>query len=121
MWKKRLLVALISGAILGVFCIIGAMVRFQFERDFYYLFSLWYNRLLMGLVIGICPVSKKLPIALLRGAVLGIVVSMAFFPMTEFTDVISFAVGAVYGIIIEAVAFRVDSRRSEVPVSESTN
>jgi hypothetical protein len=118
MWKKRLLVALASGAILGVFCIIGAMVRFQFEKDFFYLFALWYNRLLMGLVIGVCPTSKKLPMSLLRGALLGIFVSLAFFASTEFTDVISFAVGAVYGIIIEAVVFRVDSRRSEVPATD---
>ncbi len=117
MRKKRLLVALITGAVLGVFCIIGAMVRFQFERDFYYMFSLWYNRLLMGLVIGICPSGTKFPIALLRGTVLGIIVSMAFFPMTEFTDVISFVVGAVYGLIIEAVAFRFGESRPEVHVS----
>jgi len=117
MWKKRLPVALITGAVLGIFCIIGAMVRFQFQKDFIYLFSLWYNRLLMGMVIGLCPSGGKLPAALLRGVFLGILVSLAFFAATGFTDVISFAAGAVYGIIIEAVAVRFEIRRSEEPAS----
>ncbi len=117
MWKKRLLVCLISGAALGVVCIIGAMVRFGFEKDFVYLFSLWYNRLLMGAVIGLCPAHKSLPSAILRGAVLGLLVSFAFFATTGFVDFISFGIGVVYGILIEAVAIRVERSQADEPAT----
>ncbi|MBN1892649.1 MAG: hypothetical protein JW780_07700 [Clostridiales bacterium] len=117
MWKKRLLVCLICGAILGVACIIGAALRFDGQKDFVYLFSLWYNRLLMGLVIGVCPAMKKLPDALLRGVVLGLLVSFAFFATTGFVDVISFIAGAVYGLIIGAIAFRFEMSRAETTAS----
>jgi hypothetical protein len=115
MWKKRLLVCMACGAVIGVFCIIGALVRFQFEKDFIYLFSLWYNRLLMGIVIGLFPVHKSLPSAIVRGAVMGLVVSFAFFATTGFADYVSFGTGVVCGIIIESVAFRVSMPRAEAP------
>lgn len=113
MWRNRILVCLICGAILGVVCIVGAALRFDGQKDFIYLFSLWYNRVLMGLVIGVCPAMKKLPYALLRGVVLGISVSFAFFATTGFVDVISFIAGAVYGLIIGAIAFRFEISRTK--------
>lgn len=101
--KKRLITAIIVGAILGVFCIIGASVRFQFERDVFYLSSLWYNRVIMGLVIGLThkPKSKMMTVA--RGALLGTIVSFAFYLGTGLVDHTSFVAGIIYGVIIALV------------------
>ena len=68
MFTKRMQVCIAAGAILGVFCIVGAMVRSGFERDALYLFAFWYNRLLMGVVIGLAAAASGLSVALGRGA-----------------------------------------------------
>jgi len=99
-------VCIAAGAILGVFCIVGAMVRSGFERDALYLFAFWYNRLLMGVVIGLAAAASGLSIALGRGALLGLLVSFAFYSATGFDDGVGFLAGIVYGVIIEYVAFK---------------
>lgn len=106
MMTKRMNVSLLAGAVLGVFCIIGALVRSGFQIEYYLLFSLWYNRLLMGLVIGLPWPRIGMPKLLVRGAVLGLIVSFAFYSATGFTDVVSFLAGVVYGVIIEYLAYR---------------
>jgi uncharacterized membrane protein len=113
MFTKRMRVCLVSGAILGVICIVGALVRSGFKSDVYFLFSLWYNRLLMGLVIGAAWKKLNLPKTILRGAILGLIVSFAFYSSTGFNDLISFLAGIIYGIIIEYVAFKYSAERSK--------
>ena len=104
--NKRLLIGLITGAILGVFCIIGAQVRSDFSQSATYLFSFWYNRVLMGLVIGLLPSSHKLKILIPRGMIVGAFVSLAFYSATNFSDLTGFLAGIVYGIIIEYVLLK---------------
>ena len=106
-------VCLASGAILGVICIVGALVRSGFKSDAYFLFSLWYNRLLMGLVIGAAWGNLNLPKIIGRGALLGLIVSFAFYSSTGFEDIVSFLAGIIYGIIIEYVAFKFGAARSK--------
>lgn len=91
---------------LGIFCIVGALVRSGFQVEYYLLFSLWYNRLLMGLVIGLPWPKMGMPKLLARGAVVGLIVSFAFYSSTGFTDLVSFLAGIVYGVVIEYLAFR---------------
>ena len=60
----------------------------------------------MGLLIGL-PWSKiSLPKSILRGAILGLAVSFAFYSSTGFGDIVSFLAGIVYGMIIEGIAFK---------------
>jgi uncharacterized membrane protein len=105
--RKRLIVGLIMGALLGVFCIVGAQLRSGFERETLYLFAFWYNRLLIGFAIGIASSNPNLKITLLRGALIGLLVSFAFYSATGFDDVVGFIAGIVYGVIIEFVAYKV--------------
>ncbi len=107
MMTRRMKVSLIVSAILGVFCIVGASARSGFDSEAYWLFSLWYNRLLMGFVIGLPWIDADLPKAVLRGALIGTIVSFAFYSATGFTDVVSFLAGIVYGMLIEYCAFKV--------------
>ena len=106
MLTKRMKVSLAAGAVLGVFCIIGASVRSGFESEAYLLFALWYNRVLMGLVIGLALEESSLNKAIVRGAILGFLVSFAFYSSSGFGDIVSFLAGIVYGMIIEYFAFR---------------
>lgn len=99
--NKRLVIATVTGSLLGVFCIIGAQARFGNSLDSIYLFSFWFNRFLLGLVIGLIAHEKNLPKALLRGAILGLIISFAFYSSTDFLDHTGFIAGIIYGIIIE--------------------
>jgi len=106
MLTKRLKICIATGAILGVFCIVGAFLRSGFQRDSYFLLALWYNRLMMGLVIGLAVGNLGWPKLIGRGAFFGLVVSLAFYLSTGFIDVVSFLAGIIYGIIIEYIAFK---------------
>jgi len=68
MLTKRLKICIATGAVLGVFCIVGAFVRSGFQSEAYLLFALWYNRLMMGLVIGLADGNLGWPKAIGRGA-----------------------------------------------------
>jgi len=110
MFTRRMLICIIAGALLGVVCIIGAQVRSGFERDAVYLFAFWFNRLLMGIVIGLAWSKLNTMQAIARGAILGLLVSFAFYSSTGFADLIGLIAGIVYGIIIEYVALRLGER-----------
>ena len=104
--KKRLGLALIAGIILGIFCVIGAGFRLGWQGNQLLLFSLWYNRLIMGSIFGLAGglviIQGKLN-WLIRGAGLGLAVSAAYFFTSGAQDWVSFLAGAVYGVIIEFV------------------
>lgn len=104
--KQRLIVGLILGALLGVLCIIGAQLRTSGQLETTYLFSFWFNRVIIGLVIGLASSPKDLKIALLRGFILGGLVSFGFYSATGFADMTGFFAGFVYGVIIEFVLFK---------------
>ena len=56
--NKRIIVTIITGAILGVFCIVGASLRTSGDISNIYLFAFWFNRLLMGVLFGLLPVNR---------------------------------------------------------------
>jgi len=64
-------------------------------------FSLWYNRVIIGLAVGAPWKVRSRSQALLRGALLGLLVSFGFYSATGFQDHISFVAGILYGAIIE--------------------
>lgn len=104
--KKRLIESLIGGALLGLVCVVGASVRSGFTASPNFIFSLWYNRVIIGLVIGAPWMKLNINKAIIRGGILGLLVSFAFYTSTGFQDPISFIAGIVYGVIIEAWLIR---------------
>ena len=108
--KKRLFVSMITGAVLGVICIIGGSMRAGgFAGNLSYLAGMWYNRVIIGLVVGLggqLQVIRGAANRYLRGALLGLVVSFAFFLSTGFRDPVAFVAGILYGVIVEFVARR---------------
>jgi hypothetical protein len=97
---------LILGSILGVFCIVGALTRYNESPTTLYLLSFWFNRVIIGLVIGLLPLLTDVKKTILRGAIVGLFISFAFYSATEFYDLTGFLVGAVYGMIIEVVLYK---------------
>lgn len=103
MITARMKTAIIMGAFLGVVCIVGVGYRIGYRGNFIYLLGMWYNRLLMGIVIGLVKDKKRI-LVIIRGGTLGLLVSLAFYLSTEFMDPIGFVVGIAYGIIIDYVS-----------------
>ncbi len=99
--NKRIKQGLLGGALLGILCVVGAYVRSGFTASPGFVFSLWYNRVVIGLVVGLSWEITDRSKALLRGALLGLLVSFAFYSSTGFQDHISFIAGILYGIILE--------------------
>jgi hypothetical protein len=119
---RRLTISAIVGAILGVFCIIGVGARIPggYLPNIVFLIGMWYNRVIMGLLIGLAgniqilksDTAPKLGNAFLRGLIFGILVSSAIFLSTEFRDLLSFFAGIAYGIIIDVIATWDEQRTS---------
>ncbi len=107
--RKRLITALIAGAVLGIVCILGANFRSDTALAQDYLFAFWYNRVLIGLVIGLAGSVSNTKLRILRGIVLGFLVSFAFYSSTGFADLTGFLAGVIYGVIIEFVAEKFDT------------
>jgi uncharacterized membrane protein len=99
--NKRMKEALIGGALLGIICVVGAYIRSGSSASPTFVFSLWYNRVIIGLAVGAPWKTTSRGKALLRGALLGLLVSFAFYCSTDFQDPISFVAGIVYGALIE--------------------
>ena len=105
MLTKRMKISLIGGVILGLVCVLGANIRSNWTIEANFVFALWYNRVLMGLIVGAPWPKVNKNTAMFRGAVLGLLVSFAFYSATGYADPISFLAGIVYGVILEAVLF----------------
>ena len=111
MLKKRLWISLLAGGVLGIFCILGGSVRLGWQGNQLLLASLWYNRVVMGLMIGLAgelTLTRGEANWLLRGAGLGLVVSAAYFLTAGASDWVSFLAGVVYGVIIEYLLRRLN-------------
>lgn len=107
MKNKRIFISIITGAILGVFCIIGVSFRLGFSGNELFIFSTWLNRVIMGLVIGLAPyyeIKNSSRNIFLRGAFIGLIISGSFYLSTGLKDTPGFLAGIVYGIIIDYVA-----------------
>lgn len=100
--SKRMIEALIGGALLGIVCVVGASIRSGFTADPIFVFALWFNRVIIGLVIDAPWSNSNKNKALIRGSILGLLVSFAFYSSTSFVDPVSFGAGIVYGVILEA-------------------
>ena len=99
--NKRIKVSIFGGALLGLLCVIGAYIRSGFTASPNFVFSLWYNRVILGLIIGAPWKERARSKVLLRGGILGLLVSFAFYSTTGFQDPVSFVAGIFYGIILE--------------------
>lgn len=97
---KQYLKGLLIGAILGIVCIIGASLRSTEELSTLYLFSFWFNRVMMGFTFSLLPNVKTSLNKVLIGLSLGLLVSFMFYSATDFNDLMGFLAGGAYGLIL---------------------
>lgn len=110
--SRRTAIAMLVGAASGLFCAYGtAMVQIPgVVVTFWTLVAIFYNRLLLGFVVGIADgvalLRGKLRNAALRGALLGIAVSLGIVLWSEPTasSLTPVALGAVYGLVADVLA-----------------
>ena len=110
---KRVGIATLAGAILGIFCILGASGRIGgWTGNEILLIGLWYNRVVMGLIIGFVGdfylIKKgnrsKWLNSIFRGVIFGFLVSLQFYLTTNLLDLLSFLAGIMYGIVIDLLS-----------------
>ncbi|MBD3406061.1 MAG: hypothetical protein GF411_08055 [Candidatus Lokiarchaeota archaeon] len=116
---RRLGISIVLGAVLGVLCIIGVGSRLPggIIPNIIFLIGMWYNRVVMGLVIGLADdvmilkgkEKSNIPNAVIRGLLFGILISSAIFLSTEFRDLPGLFAGFAYGVIIDAIATKVQT------------
>ena len=109
MKKRRLFISVFMGMLLGVLCILGVGIRIGFAGNELFLFAMWYNRVLMGVVIGLAYDIQFIDSDwnfVVRGFVLGLLVTSAISFTSGFLDWPSFFAGLVYGVVIDFVATR---------------
>lgn len=116
--SKRAMIGLLAGAVLGVFCIVGLHFRMGSLVAPHFLFATWFNRVLMGLLIGFyTPKSSNITHAALRGGVLGLAMSFSLYTASGFIDTPGFMAGIVYGVIIDIICTKYAQHRG-APVDE---
>ncbi|MBE0526360.1 MAG: hypothetical protein IH631_05420 [Candidatus Thorarchaeota archaeon] len=111
---RRIGVAIIIGALLGVLCIIGVGSRIPGNySNVVYLTAVWYNRVIMGLMVGFAggitiiksDKEKNFVNAIVRGLIIGVIVSSATLFLSEtILDWLGWLAGIAYGPIIDVIA-----------------
>ncbi len=82
-------------------------MRLGFHGNEMFLFAMWYNRVVMGLLIGLAYEVKFIDSHknfILRGLIFGLILSLAITFTSGFRDLPSFFAGVVYGPIIDGMA-----------------
>ena len=109
---KRLIISLLVGAISGLFCIFWTYIEMSgFQTTIQYLLTLFYNRLLIGFVIAFSEsikiFNKDPQNSILRGSLIGAIVSIALFIQTGSPTFIP--PGIVFGAIADFLATKYGS------------
>lgn len=111
---RRIGIAVIVGALLGVLCIIGVGSRIPGNySNVVYLTAVWYNRVIMGLMVGLAggitiiksDKEKNFVNAIVRGLIIGVIITSATLLLSEtILDWLGWLAGVAYGPIIDVIA-----------------
>ncbi len=112
---KRLIISTITGAILGVACILGVGSRLfggDYASNIVYLMGIWAMRVLLGITIGLAQGIillkgdqwQKWVNAGIRGIIFGLLFSATLIMLDPYLDFATFGAGIAYGLIIDLVA-----------------
>ena len=106
---KRIIICTIGGIVAGILCMIGGIITSNItEITLLGVFPLFYNRIMLGFLIGIS--SLKLHY-LLHGALLGLLVSLISSFLFIEENIVGFmlfsAAGIIYGALIDWIATKI--------------
>jgi len=115
MKNKRLLICIIGGFIAGIVCSIGGHLSGNIpEFSFFPIAGSFFNRLMLGFVIGISRLKTNY---LLHGMLIGFLVSLISsisFLEDGITGFLLFTIaGIFYGLLIELFATKIFKAKSE--------
>ena len=115
MKNKRLLICIIGGLIAGILCSIGGYLSGNIlEFSFFPIASTFFNRMMLGFVIGISRLRINY---LLHGMLIGFLVSLISsisFLENGITGFLFFTIaGIIYGLLIELFATKVFKAKLE--------
>lgn len=99
---KRISISILLSCILGIFCVVGVSIRRNITFTDLVLWQIFYNRIILGIVVGLSGWIKAKPV--IRGAVAGLIVSFSVYIGSGFSDPVTFFAGIIYGVIIDLVA-----------------
>ena len=117
---KRMIIALVVSGLFGIYCsyatyeylktaeIPGLIVTME------YLFTIFYNRLILGFVVGfaenISVIKKRLLNSIVRGAIIGAIISLGISFYGFFTGSYTFILfGILYGAVTDLLATKFGS------------
>ncbi|MFX0071042.1 MAG: hypothetical protein ACFFAO_08125 [Candidatus Hermodarchaeota archaeon] len=111
---KRLVCSTILGMCFGIICILGTPLTVP-NRVFLpsleiYLIGAWYNRFIMGIVIGFAGDLKiykekdNILNSIIRGALIGAIVSTSFAFLRNYPAILFFIVGIIFGILNDLIS-----------------
>lgn len=106
---KRVITATVIGTLCGIFCAYGTVWKYPGQFGILILASLVYNRMLIGFIIGIADNIKTHPV--IRGAILGAIISTAIAIPASEGGLILIAFGIVYGIITDFIATKISQKK----------
>ena len=111
---KRLIISTVTGALLGIVCIIGVGLRIEggYLGNIVYLLGIWMSRLVLGVTIGfveefiIVPGIgwKKWMNVSIRGIFFGLLFSTTVLLIDPHFNYTTFGAGIAYGLITDLVA-----------------
>ncbi len=120
MKAKRMVISLVIAALFGIYCAYGTSEYLKtaeipgFEVTIEYLLTIFYSRLLMGFVVGFVEdiklIGRRFPNSIIRGAVIGAIMSIGISFYGFFTGSYIFIIyGIIYGAITDLAATRFGS------------
>ena len=105
----RLIIALIIGGLFGLYCA-WATSTAPIPKEWLtleFLIYIWYNRLILGFFIGIVEkikiIENKYGNVIVRGAIIGTIISLSLVIIPGLAAISYLIAGIVYGIIIDVV------------------
>ena len=114
--RKRTVLSTVTGAVLGLLCIAGVGMRHGFTGNALFLFATWYNRVVIGFVVGIAGSITILNSRInryLRGFLIGTFISTGLYLSTGMRDLPSLFAGMAYGVVIDVVATKYTEEENE--------
>ena len=107
---NRMTIALVIGALFGIFCAwatSNAPIPAQW-LTVEFLIYIWYNRLILGFVLGISDnikiIKSKYGNSIVRGAIIGTIVSVILVIIPGWPAISYLFAGTIYGIVIDLIA-----------------
>lgn len=116
---KRLITGLILGMILGIFCIIGVSLRLPdpvYPNVVIYLMGAWYNRVVMGALIGLAGDIKiygekdSVINSLIRGIIIGAFVSVGFAFFQQTITITYLFAGIGFGALNDLITTKITKK-----------